>query len=244
MSEKILVVDDDPTLRLLIKELLLANFEVEVVEAANGLQAWDMVQSGLNPGLCIMDVRMPKAGGMFVLGKLRADPRFSRQKVMLCSTVNSRATILEAAKLRVDAFLLKPFQADEFLAHVRSLLERQETKILPQLEPTDEVLKRLGIELKVYLRLLAVLCNDIHAFVQSFSGSNPGTEDEFQLRVSAIKGAVASLGATGLMDLFAYLEHVDSRRSFELSQKLLAIEAERLRIMDAVQELAKDVEQV
>lgn len=238
-NETVLVVDDDQTLRLLMRELLESNLGVKVVEATDGGEAWNKLDAGLAPAMCILDVRMPKIGGLSLLARLREDWRFKHQKVMLCSTVNSRATILEAAGLHADAFLLKPFSADEFLGHVRSLFEKSTANAPPILEPSDEVLKRLGVGLKVYVRLLTVLGNDVQSFIQSFSKSSTATNEDLQLRVGALKGAIASLGASGLKDLFAGLEKIDLTHSREALPILKAINEERLRLLSAIAELER-----
>ena len=240
MHEKILVTDDDPTLRMLMRELLETNLGAEVIEATDGDEAWNKLDAGLAPSLCILDERMPKIRGLSLLARLRGDRRFKSQKVMLCSTVNKRATVLEAVELHVDAILLKPFKTDDFLTHVRSLLEKPAPKSTPSLEPTEEVLKRLGIGIHVYLRLWNVLSNDIQSFVQCFLTSSAATNEDFQLRASAIKGAISSLGATGLMDLFAGLDKIQSFRSPETLILLKAIDEERLRILAELAKLGQN----
>jgi two-component system chemotaxis response regulator CheY len=240
-GQKVLVADDDETFRMLMRELLEANLGVEVVEATDGEEAWEKLNAGLAPGLCIVDVRMPKIGGLALLARLRGDRRFAQQKIMLCSTVNSRSTILEAAGLRVDAFLLKPFDAGEFLAHVRAMFPKSTAKAPPILEPTDEVLQRLDVGIKSYLRLLTVLGHEIQAFVQRFSTSSAATYEDLQLRVSALKGATASLGAVGLMELFAGLEKIEPAHVRDALPILKAISEERLRLLAAIADLEQKV---
>jgi CheY-like chemotaxis protein len=240
MSEKVLVTDDDQTLRMLMRELLETNLCAEVIEAPDGAEAWAKLEAGLAPSLCIFDVRMPKMGGLSLLAKLRGDPRFKQLKVMLCSTVNSRATIIEAAKLRVNAFLLKPFKADDFLAHVRALFKVAPANPNAFLDPVDAVLKRLGISLKLYLRLLAVLDGDIQSFVQSLLTSSDLTDEDFRFRVGGINGAISSLGVVGFADLFARLEKVESFRAPDSLILVKAIDEERLRLQVAMSELQQN----
>jgi hypothetical protein len=95
----------------------------------------------------------------------------------------------------------------------------------------EQVLKRLGIDVKVYLRLWDVLSNDIQSFVQSHSTSSIVTKEDFLLRASAIKGAVSSLGAVGLMNLFAALEKAESVRSPDALSILKAIDEEHVRVL-------------
>ena len=229
----VLVADDDQTLRMLMRELLEGHLGAEVAEVASGTEAWNKLDAGLTPDLCIFDLRMPGIAGLSLLTRLRRDPRFKDLPVMICSTINSRSTIVEAAGLHVDAFLLKPFKADEFLERVRALCRKPRTDLPPPLEPAEEVLKRLGVETTVYLRLLAVFGDEVQSFLRSCSTSLAANPDEFLLRVTAIKGAASSLGAIRLTEMFAGLEQSKSFRSPEHLPILKAIEQERLRIVAA-----------
>lgn len=128
----VLVADDDQTLRMLMRELLEGHLGAEVAEVASGTEAWNKLDAGLTPDLCIFDLRMPGIAGLSLLTRLRRDPRFKDLPVMICSTINSRSTIVEAAGLHVDAFLLKPFKADEFLERVRALCRKPRTDLPPR----------------------------------------------------------------------------------------------------------------
>src|SRR5579863_2384921 len=96
---KVLISDDDATLRLLMGGLLRKRLGYEVVETTDGQKAWEALDSGLMTDLCILDLWMPGMGGLDLLAKLRSDPRFSRQKVILCSLENSRGAVQQAAAL-------------------------------------------------------------------------------------------------------------------------------------------------
>jgi CheY-like chemotaxis protein len=87
---KVLVADDDPTLRMLMRELLRRNLDCEVIEAEGGSQAWQLLESQPAPDLCIFDVLMPQVSGLDLLAKIRNDPRLRRLKIMLCSSVNEQ----------------------------------------------------------------------------------------------------------------------------------------------------------
>ena len=140
----------------------------------------------------------------------------------------------------MNAFLLKPFKADDFLAHVRALFKVAPANPNAFLDPVDEVLKRLGISLKVYLRLLAVLDGDIQSFVQSLLTSSDLTDEDFRFRVGGISGAISSLGVVGFVDLFARLEKVESFRAPDSLILVKAIDEERLRLQVAMSELQQN----
>ena len=267
MSEVVLLADDDPTVRMLMREILQGQLGLEVVEVKNGDEAWAKLDGGLAPALCILDEKMPKMGGLDLLAKMRADPRFTQQRVMLCSAVIPRSSVLEGVRLRVDAIILKPFRVDDFSTQVRTLLQKPRATLAPALEPAQDALKRLGIGMNVYLRLLSVLNQDIQSFVRAFLTSTASsnedlqssvsaivqglsaqtapvnTNEDFQLRVCAIKGAVSSLGAPKLIELFSNLEKIGSYGSPRTAPILKAIEQERLRVLDAKAELERNLPQ-
>jgi len=66
----ILVVDDEPDVRALVSDLLLAE-DYQVWEAANGQEALDLLAHGDRPDLILLDLRMPVRGGREVLHQLR-----------------------------------------------------------------------------------------------------------------------------------------------------------------------------
>src|SRR5664279_3543034 len=116
---KILVADDDPVLRRLMRELLIRRFGYEVVEAVDGLKAWQALSSGLKLDVCIFDLLMPEIGGLDLLFRVRGDRRFMHQKVILCSTLHDRASVVQAESLEVEGYLVKPFTGRSFLEMVK-----------------------------------------------------------------------------------------------------------------------------
>ena len=122
---KVLVVDDDRLVRLLLRKILGQEPDLEVTEAGNGVEAWQLIQQGLHPELCILDTMMPEMDGIGLLQRMRADRRFSHLKVVMCTAVNERSRVIEAQSLDVDAYLLKPLIPAKILAEIRRILGRQ-----------------------------------------------------------------------------------------------------------------------
>ena len=155
---KVLISDDDPTLRLLMSTLLRKKLGYEVFETTDGLKAWQALDSGMKADLCILDMWMPEMGGVDLLAKIRSDPRFKRQKVILCSSEDGKGPILKAAALGVSGYLLKPFVTQYFLDQVRKACEGSQTAPAREaLENVEAVLERMGIGRETYLELLNVL---------------------------------------------------------------------------------------
>ena len=118
---KILVVDDMRVIREPIAgSLRLAGYDTCV--ASDGMEALRMIESD-PPDLILLDVRMPKMGGVELLKALRAVPRTEKIPVLLLTAEAEKEMVLEAAKLGIAGFVLKSsFSLPQLLARVRQLL--------------------------------------------------------------------------------------------------------------------------
>lgn len=119
---KILVAEDNAISQELLRKILISR-GYEVVIAADGRVAWDLLCQGLNPDLCILDIMMPAMSGLEVLQRIRKDPRFKRLKIILCSALRDRETIAQGATLGIEYYILKPFKPDLVLQQVEKALQ-------------------------------------------------------------------------------------------------------------------------
>ena len=67
---KILIAEDDELSRMLLRDILEKEPGYEVIEAADGQAAWKLLEDGLTPDLCILDVMMPFLDGIGLLKKI------------------------------------------------------------------------------------------------------------------------------------------------------------------------------
>jgi DNA-binding NarL/FixJ family response regulator len=194
---RILIADDDPIIRRLMRELLVRHLDYEVVEAINGLKAWQALNSGLKPDVCILDLLMPEMGGLKILCRLRGTRRFPRQKVILCSTIHDRATVVQAGSLEVEGYLVKPFTAWGFLELVKKVCDTGREPGRPaSLEPVETSLKRLGIGNDLYRELVNAFTADVRDLLAKLSdGAALANRKAIELRLGSVRGAGLSLGA-------------------------------------------------
>jgi two-component system, OmpR family, KDP operon response regulator KdpE len=118
-QRRILVVDDEPGLR----ELVRINLEHEgfaVLQAENGVQGLEVIQQE-HPDLVILDVMMPELDGWEVCRRLR---EFSQVPVLMLTARVQSQDIVTGLESGADDYLLKPFNMDELMARVRALLRR------------------------------------------------------------------------------------------------------------------------
>jgi CheY-like chemotaxis protein len=116
---KTLVVDDDSISRLLVSRVLAREPGFEVQMAKDGLVAWNLLQSGYVPDICLVDVMMPQIDGLELLVRMRASPTLRYTKVIICSSVNERFRVAMLKSLDVVDYLVKPFSPKRILEAVR-----------------------------------------------------------------------------------------------------------------------------
>ena len=119
MEYKILVADDEPEIRNLLR-LYLENEHYQVVEAEDGAMALELLKKE-QPALCILDIMMPKMDGYRVLQKLR---EVSNIPVMILSAKDADSEKILGLNLGADDYLAKPFNPLEAVARVKSNIRR------------------------------------------------------------------------------------------------------------------------
>lgn len=113
-----LIVDDAPFIREVLKSTLESEGLLVVGEAQNGTMALDMYKS-LKPDLVIMDIIMPDKTGLQATAEiLEADPA---AKVLACSTVDDDQMISKALDAGCLGYLTKPFEKKDLMEKVHGL---------------------------------------------------------------------------------------------------------------------------
>lgn len=113
MADKILIVDDDEDLRSELRDFLE---DYEIVEAANGKEALELVGRANDIGLVILDVKMPGISGLEVLKQLKkTDPELD---IIIFTGHSSKEAAIEALKNRADDYIEKPFSAEKIRAAI------------------------------------------------------------------------------------------------------------------------------
>lgn len=105
---QILVVDDQSTIRTILKSQLRHMGFTKIAEASDGESAFDILKTQ-NIGLVISDWNMPYMTGYELLKAVRADDSLAATPFILISGAVSNDNINMAVQLKVDQFMLKPF---------------------------------------------------------------------------------------------------------------------------------------
>ena len=123
-DEKILIVDDDSQIRLLLKDRLDAS-GYQVFQAGNGKQGLKLIKKE-NPDLVLLDLQMPEMNGFEVLHHLNKESIEVTIVILTAHGTIERA--VEAMKLGAYDFLPKPCKPDHILLVVKKALERKKLK--------------------------------------------------------------------------------------------------------------------
>lgn len=131
VADRILVADDEPDIRSVLA-LYLENAGYEVLEAADGGEALEMLQSQ-HIDLCLLDIMMPVLDGYHVLKRIRET---SDVPVIVISAKGQDPEKILGLNLGADDYMVKPFNPLEAVARVNSTLRR--TKGLMAQQPQQQ----------------------------------------------------------------------------------------------------------
>jgi two-component system response regulator ResD len=120
LSQSVLVVDDEPMARTLLR-LMLVRVGFEVSEAENGFDALEKVEGNL-PDLILLDVMMPGMDGFTVCQKVRAREETAELPIIMLSAKTDSDSINRGLLVGATKYLTKPISPEELTKHVRSAL--------------------------------------------------------------------------------------------------------------------------
>lgn len=120
MNNKIIIVDDSPTIRKLVGFILRKQGFI-ITEAENGIDALEkMVRDRFD--LVISDLNMPKMDGMTLIYEIRQDEQYKDIPIVILTTEQGEQDKREGMSIGANLFLVKPTQPDVLLSCVKDLL--------------------------------------------------------------------------------------------------------------------------
>ena len=112
-----LVVDDSRSMRSILGRLLAA-LGWRICEAADGLEALDLLAHDCRPALVLVDWNMPVMNGLDFVAAVRSDPRTRDLSLVMVSSESELEQIVLALDAGVDEYIVKPFTADALAAKI------------------------------------------------------------------------------------------------------------------------------
>jgi DNA-binding response OmpR family regulator len=123
MEPKILIVDDEPHIRLLLEQTLeeLEDAGVELLMAANGKEALEIINSQ-KPPLVFLDVMMPKLNGFDVCDTVKNDWGLDGVYIVMLTAKGQEFDKQRGQQVGADLYMTKPFDPDEVLEKAEEVL--------------------------------------------------------------------------------------------------------------------------
>lgn len=200
---KILVVDDSPSVRLMLEEeLTKANYNV--FTAVNGQNAMEFLEK-TTPDIILSDVYMPEMNGIDLCRTLHTDPRYTAIPFVVMSTENDAGNMKEMMRYGAAAFIIKPFNIEQLLMTINKIFSYEFQLILIEKE-------RLNSEQRLLLAGITSLVNGLEArdrytrghservagilmhLVKMSGGTN------YELERAQIAGKLHDIGKIGIRD--------------------------------------------
>ena len=117
---RVVIVEDDPIIQMLVAELLRgASYDVRV--ANDGQAGWAEIRQD-PPELVVLDVMMPEMDGYEVLEQMRGHPDTAEIPVLLMTALDSVGDVARGFEVGANDYIHKPFNNEDLLARVESLL--------------------------------------------------------------------------------------------------------------------------
>ena len=124
MKKKLLIVDDEAHIRMLLEQTLeeLEDEGVEFLTAENGEEALEIIQEE-NPQLVFLDVMMPKMNGMEVCRRIKKDLAMDDVFIILLTAKGQELDRLKGQEVGADIYMTKPFDPEVILDKAREVLQ-------------------------------------------------------------------------------------------------------------------------
>ena len=123
-KDKILIIDDDSSIRILLEIIFKKQYEVISVE--NGFDALLWMENNTIPDLIIVDINMPRINGYQFISNLKKSGYYRDIPVIVLSGLLDTETMNKCNELGVKDFYLKPFNPGELLNKVKAVLKSKQ----------------------------------------------------------------------------------------------------------------------
>mgnify|MGYP001602796877 CR=1 FL=1 len=121
-KEHVLIVEDDPVMRLFLSNFLCDSYQVVMSE--NGLDALTYLQNEDPPDIIIMDLSMPGMDGFELISTIRSSITLQAVPILVLSGSRQSEVRINVLSNGADDFMMKPFNPDELQIRVANLIAR------------------------------------------------------------------------------------------------------------------------
>lgn len=122
MKKRVVVIDDDYPIRLLLEKVLESSYQVDAFN--NVAKAVEHMTSNGNPDVIVTDIKLPVIDGKDFLRNIRTSARFGNIPVVVVSSWNDENVKMECSKAGADAYIQKPFNPEVVVKIINEVVNR------------------------------------------------------------------------------------------------------------------------
>jgi putative two-component system response regulator len=226
---RILVVDDEPANRSLVRKVL-EPLGYAIAEAADGQEALAAVAAQL-PDLILLDLEMPRVDGLAVARAIKGDDRTRLIPIVMVTSHDQLVEKIRAVQVGVDDYLFKPFNVAELTARVKSLVSLK--LFTDELEHASTVVESFAVCVESRDRYTGNHCKRLGAYATRV-GRMLGLSPE-DLRTLHLGGVLHDLGKIGVSDLILNKPGRLTAEEFTLMKSHAAVGSDLLRPMKTLE---------
>ncbi len=152
---RVLVVDDDPNVRLFLERLLAKKFSCTVQTARDGADALSKLKE-FDAEVMLLDITMPVMDGVETLTAIRQDDKFKNLEVIVLTAVSEKETVAKVMSMGVVDYMLKPLLYEQTYLRLKELFEIVRKRIQKKkLMETSESEEELDPSIEKFLLVLS-----------------------------------------------------------------------------------------
>jgi PAS domain S-box-containing protein len=187
-TSKILIADDNPSIREYLNGLLLKG-DYELVFSEDGEQALEMARA-IEPDLLLLDVMMPKMSGLEVCQQIRQDAVLAEIPIIMITALDDRNSRLQGIRAGADDFISKPFDAQELVARIGTITRLNRYRRLHEERAKFERLVKFSPDGVVILDDdgLILLANPAYIAMADISSENEAVNKPIELFIDPADG--------------------------------------------------------
>jgi len=212
-TNKLLIVEDNPELLMLMQQLLKSYYRVYI--APNGVEALKIVQQK-TIDLIISDVMMPEMDGYELTRTLKGDPNYDHLPIILLTAKTQEEDEQEALEAGADEFLTKPFRLKDLKLRIDNIIENRKRLLAETVQRSDEEVVEAAKPVSPEDIFLNRVLEHVHAHLED--------EDYDRDSLAADMGASAStlynkLRAITGMSVSAYIRDVRMKEARKMAEQ-------------------------
>jgi len=150
---RILLIDDDQTV-LDLEKLMLVEEGHEVMVAGDGLQALELLKL-YEMDMIVVDIQMPRFNGFQFVNTVRSNPQLEYTSIAFSTGNKDKDSVVQAAKLGADFYLIKPIIREQFLGKIREHFLVKPPKTHPRIELQEPFLEEVKVHKRIYVSYIS-----------------------------------------------------------------------------------------